>query len=175
MIKKEEVFRIGRLGKPHGVDGEMAFHFTDDVFDRTGADCLVLDMDGILVPFFIGSYRFKSDETALVTLDGIDSQDKAQELAGHEVYFLRRLADTDGEQPSWAQLVGFTLTDSLTGEVLGRITAVDDSTMNVLFEVETPRGRHILVPAGDDLLGNIDTEGLSLEYRTPDGLMDMES
>ncbi len=175
MIRKEEVFSIGRLGKPHGVGGELAFHFTDDVFDRTGADCLVLDMDGILVPFFIDSYRFKSGETALVTLDGVDSQDKAQELAGRDVYFLRRLADVDGGQPSWAQLVGFTLVDIRSGEALGRIVAVDDSTMNILFEVETPRGGRILAPAGDDLLGNIDNEGRRLEYRTPDGLMDMES
>lgn len=175
MIKREEVFRIGRIGKPHGVDGELSFHFTDDVFDRTGADCLVLDIDGILVPFFIEDYRFKSEETALVTLEGIDSQDKAQELTGHDVYFLRSLANADDEQPSWAQLVGFTLSDSLTGESLGRITAVDDSTMNILFEVETLKGRHILVPASDDLLGNIDNEGRRLEYHVPDGLMDMES
>ena len=33
MIRKETVYRIGRIGKPHGVDGEVSFHFDDDVFD----------------------------------------------------------------------------------------------------------------------------------------------
>ena len=52
MIKKEEVYRIGQIGKPHGVKGELSFHFEDDVFDRTDADNLILEVDGILVPFF---------------------------------------------------------------------------------------------------------------------------
>ena len=53
MIKQEDVYRIGRLGKPHGVRGELSFQFEDDIFDRVDADYLILDIDGILVPFFI--------------------------------------------------------------------------------------------------------------------------
>ena len=66
MIKNEDVYRIGKLGKPHGVQGEISFLFTDDVFDRVEADYLLLSIDGILVPFFIEEYRFKSAENALV-------------------------------------------------------------------------------------------------------------
>ena len=53
MIKAEEVYKIGKLGKPHGLKGEINFLFDDDVFDRTDADYLVLEVDGILVPFFM--------------------------------------------------------------------------------------------------------------------------
>ena len=53
MIKAEEVYKIGRLGKAHGVKGEVSFQFDDDIFDRVDADYLVLDIDGILVPFFM--------------------------------------------------------------------------------------------------------------------------
>ena len=49
MIKKETVYKIGKIGKPHGVDGEVSFHFDDDIFDRVDADYLILDIDGILV------------------------------------------------------------------------------------------------------------------------------
>ena len=35
MIKEEDVYKIGRLGKTHGVRGEISFLFDDDVFDRT--------------------------------------------------------------------------------------------------------------------------------------------
>ena len=80
MIKKETVYKIGRIGKPHGVDGEVSFHFDDDVFDRTDADYLILDMDGILVPFFMDEYRFKTDETALVRFEDVTTQDKARTL-----------------------------------------------------------------------------------------------
>ena len=66
MIKKEDVYQIGRIGKPHGVKGEVLFHFSDDVFDRAESEYLILEVDGILVPFFMEEYRFRSDETALV-------------------------------------------------------------------------------------------------------------
>ena len=40
MIKKETIYKIGKIGKPHGVDGEVSFHFDDDIFDRVDADYL---------------------------------------------------------------------------------------------------------------------------------------
>ena len=52
MIRTEEVYKIGKIGKPHGVRGEVSLMFSDDVFDRVDADYLVLMVDGILVHFF---------------------------------------------------------------------------------------------------------------------------
>lgn len=87
MIRQEEVYKIGRLGKAHGVKGEVSFQFDDDVFDRTDADYLILDIDGILVPFFMEEYRFRSDALALVKFCDVDTQERASELTGSNVYF----------------------------------------------------------------------------------------
>ena len=38
MITPEDVFQIGRLGRPHGVKGEITFQISDDVFDRVDAE-----------------------------------------------------------------------------------------------------------------------------------------
>ena len=119
MIKKETVYKIGKIGKPHGVDGEVSFHFDDDIFDRVDADYLILDIDGILVPFFLDEYRFKNDETALVRFADIDSQERVRELTGCDVYFPREHVDTDGEELSWAAIVGFKVIDERTGKVVG--------------------------------------------------------
>jgi 16S rRNA processing protein RimM len=79
MIKQEDVFKIGRLGKPHGVNGEVSFMFDDDIFDRADSDYLILEIDGILVPFYYEEYRFHGNETALVKFCDIDTQDQARE------------------------------------------------------------------------------------------------
>ena len=34
MIREDEVYKIGRVCKPHGVRGELTVHINDDVFDR---------------------------------------------------------------------------------------------------------------------------------------------
>ena len=78
MIRREDVYKIGAIGKAHGVKGEVTVFVDDDIFDRTDSEYLLLDIDGILVPFFMEEYRFKSDTTALVKFCGIDTQEKAR-------------------------------------------------------------------------------------------------
>ena len=77
MIREEEVYRIGKIGKPHGVKGEVTMMFNDDVFDRVDAEYIILKTEGILVPFFFEEYRFRSDETAIVKFCDIDTQEQA--------------------------------------------------------------------------------------------------
>ena len=84
MIKENEVYKIGKIGKPHGVKGEVTLRFSDDVFDRVDADYLILDTDGILVPFFMEDYRFRSDEVALVKFCDIDNMERASVYANGE-------------------------------------------------------------------------------------------
>ena len=168
MIKQEEVYRIGRIGKTHGVKGELSFLFDDDVFDRVDCDYLVLDVDGILVPFFIEEYRFKSDSNAIVKFCDVDSQPRAAELTGSDVYFPRALADEDDE-PSLSLLVGFDLVEANSGKTIGRIDAIDESTANLLFELEDGR----LIPANDDLIHNIDTTKRTIWMDIPDGLLEL--
>ncbi len=169
MIKQEEVYKIGRLGKAHGVKGEVSFQFDDDIFDRVDADYLVLDIDGILVPFFMEEYRFRSDTVCLVKFCDIDTQQRAQELTGCDVYFPRTLAEEADEMPSLSMLVGFEIVNNANGETVGHIAAIDDSTANILFEMEDG----MLIPANDELITDIDSEQRLIRMNIPEGLLDI--
>ena len=173
MIKRETVYKIGRIGKPHGIDGEVSFHFDDDIFDRTDADYLILDIDGILVPFFMDEYRFKTDETALIRFTDIDTQERARDLTGCEVYFPREHSEAETGSLSWAAIVGFHVIDAANGTPVGEITGVDDSTINTLFDLHTPGGDDILIPASDELITAIDTERHTITMQLPDGLLNI--
>ena len=168
MIKEEDVYKIGRLGKTHGVKGEISFLFDDDVFDRVDADYLILKIDGILVPFFIEEYRFKSDTNALVKFEDIDTQERAQEFTGTDVYFPRALAES-ADDISWAAIVGFEIVDADSGKAIGRIAAIDDTTLNILFELEDGR----LIPASDDLIAAIDEKSRTITMHLPEGLLNL--
>lgn len=168
MIKEEEVYKIGRLGKTHGVKGEISFLFDDDVFDRVDADYLILKVDGIFVPFFIEEYRFKSDANAIVKFEDIDTQERARELTGCEVYFPRSLADSD-ESLSWAAIVGFDIIDADSGNKIGRIASVDDTTINILFCLEDGQ----LIPASEDLITAIDQQARTITMQLPEGLLNL--
>ena len=169
MITKEEVYRIGKLGKAHGVKGEVSLLFDDDVFDRVDADYLVIETEGILVPFFIEEYRFRSDSTALMKFEGVDSQEKARELTGCDVFFPRHLADDVEDNLSWAAIVGYTIVDATTEKPIGRIASVDDSTINVLFCLEDGT----LIPASDKLIIAVDSEKREIEIHLPEGILEL--
>ncbi len=169
MIKQEEVYKIGRLGKPHGVKGEISFQFDDDIFDTTDADYLVLDIDGILVPFFMEEYRFRNDSLALVKFCDIDTQERASELTGCDVFFPRHLADEGEEIPSLAMLIGYSLIDASTHKEIGTIASIDDQTTNILFELQDGR----LIPASDELIQHIDTKQQEIIMNIPEGLLEI--
>ena len=169
MIREEEVYQIGKLGKTHGVKGEISFLFDDDVFDRVDADYLILKVDGIFVPFFIEEYRFKSDANAIIKFEDIDTQERARELTGCEVYFPRELADTDEDNISWAAIVGFDIIEAENGNKIGRIASVDDTTINILFELENGS----LIPASEDLITAIDLQARTITMHLPEGLLDL--
>lgn len=174
MIKRDDVYKIGKLGKPHGVKGEITFAITDDVFDRVDADYLILDIDGILVPFFLEEYRFKNDDNVLVKFEDIDTQEQARIYTGCDVYFPRHLSDSDEENISWAEIIGFQLEDAATGKVVGTIDHVDDSTINLLFEITTPDGRDVLIPASPELIENVDSVQRVIKMSLPEGILDLD-
>ena len=169
MIREEEVYRIGRIGRPHGVKGEVQLQFSDDVFDRVEAEYLVLRVDGLLVPFFMEEYRFRSDSVALVKFCDIDTQQRAAELTGSEVFFPRRLADSDTGEYTWASLPGITLVDSNTGTAAGRIVSIDETTQNFLFELEDGT----LIPAAEELIVNIDAKKQQIDINLPQGILEL--
>lgn len=171
MIKEEEVYKIGIINKPHGIHGELSFTFDDDIFDRVDADYIVCLMDGILVPFFIESYRFRSDSSALIKLEGVDNEQQARRFTNTEVFFPKKHAEgTEDEDLTWAYFTGFIIKDVKEGEI-GKVTDVDDSTINTLFVVDQ-NGKELLIPAQEDFIVNLDREARIITMDLPSGLIE---
>ena len=174
MIRKEEVYKIGLFNKPHGVKGELSFTFTDDIFDRADCDYLICLLDGIFVPFFIEEYRFRSDTTALVKLEDVDTTEKAALFTNVEVYFPVKFAEEAGEdnQLSWDFFIGFRVKDLQHGE-LGSITDVDDSTINTLFIIDH-RGQELLMPVQEEFILKMDKKKKTMTVQLPEGLLSID-
>ena len=161
MISDSDVFSIGRFTRTHGIHGEIELQFTDDVFDRGEADYVFLKIDGLYVPFFLEDYRFKGSESALFTLDGIDSDTAARELVGHTVYYpldARPAEEGEGGLPTLE---------------LGTVRHVETTTANTLLTVETHDGEEVLLPLHDDFVVDYDLRARLLLLDVPDGLIDL--
>lgn len=172
MIKIEDVYRIGLINKPHGVHGELLFTFDDDIFDRMEADYIICMMDGILVPFFFESYRFRSDSTALIKLEGIDTEQQARRMTNVEVFFPKEhVEELEDNELTWSYFVGFLIKDVNEGEI-GKVIDVDDSTINTLFVVDH-NDTEVLIPAQEDFIVDLDRKKRIITMQIPVGLLDL--
>lgn len=52
---------------------------------------------------------------------------------------------------------------------------MDDSTVNVLFEIETSMGEDVLVPASEELITDIDHQKKIIYMALPEGLLSLDS
>lgn len=176
MITREELLAIGHYNKPHGVAGEISATVDVDVEVLQELSCLVSDMDGIYVPFFVNACRPKSQETVLLTIDGIDNEQEAARLVNRDIFALKRdyRQESDNVEADGYPLdyfIGFELQDS-DGTRVGEITYVDEQTENAIFIVSRD-DEELMVPASDDLIVEFDLDKKVMVMDLPQGLLDL--
>lgn len=177
MITKDQITEIGRLNQPHGIKGEINATFPFDI-DINRLSCIILDIDGIFVPFYIVSNRTRGAQSRLIIIDGVDNEVRASSLSNKTIYALKEevapLVDDDDDADGFyaEDLIDYTITDT-EGNLSGTITDIDDSTENVLFVVTTDSGRKHLIPVADELISDIDTENKHITVELPTGLLDI--
>lgn len=173
MIKLSDLTAVGRFVKPHGINGEIVAMPSGDI-DFAELSCVVLEIDGIMVPFFISSVRSKSAETDLVSIDGVTDEKQAASLCSHIVYALtsdipeRDYKNGDGFYAD--DLVGFDII--VEGKQIGEIVDFDDSTANYLFIVDKKDdGGRMLLPVA--FVEYVDAESCTVVMDVPPELLDL--
>lgn len=175
MIKREELIEIGKFQKTHALKGELNALLDVDAEFASEGHALIVEMDGIFVPFFTESVRPKGAESCLIKLKGIDTQENARELVNKEIYGLREELKEffgDEERESAGDFVGYTINDRGLGAI-GTITDIDFSTANVLFIVDGPKEETLYIPAAEEFIDSIDQEGKTIHMNLPEGLIEL--
>lgn len=177
MITIDEITEIGRFNQPHGIKGEINAIISDGT-DLAGLSCIVLDIDGIFVPFFISGLRQRGSQSYLITIDGVENEQKAASLVNKTIYALSDEVvddeDENGEEGYYADdFIGFAIS-STDGALKGVITDIDDTTDNVLFVVDADTdNKAYLIPVADEMIVEIDTDNRSITVDLPVGLLDL--
>ena len=164
MIDKKDFRQAGNVVKAHGLKGELLLRM--DASDLQHNDCLMLDMEGLLVPFFVEEWRSSGDDCVLLTLQGVSTQAQIQEVVGRSVYLPK--AESDDEVVTYEELVGYQIV--YDGNILGTVAEVDDQTENILLVVQTRQGE-LLLPASPDYVLQVDTEKKVLTMDFPAELL----
>lgn len=165
---------VGRILKTHGIKGELNVELTDEAEpneDFAPGAPVIMEIDGLDVPFFVASARQRGSGSVLLTLDDVDTETDAAELAGHTIYVYIDPADADnGDSLTAGDLVGYEMADAETGASIGRIGSLTELTPGAwYFCLEDGR----LVPAVDEFIVDIDHEQRRVEMTLPAGLLEL--
>lgn len=168
---------VGRIGKPHGLRGEVTVYvLTDEPARRFAVGTVLLAepppgsatrLDSLTVE----ATRWHQ-EVLLVTFAEIPDRNAAEAARGI-VLHARISAEESPEDPEEFydhQLVGLAAYD-VTGSPLGQVTAVVHGAAQDLLTVRTPDGRDALVPFVAALVPEVDVAGGRLVIADRPGLV----
>lgn len=172
-----EKIAVGYVVKTHGVKGELSVAI-DGAFDGelSPGDPLIVDIDGLDVPFFVASLRMRGNDSLLLTLDDVDSDAAAAMFVGHTLWVYGRksagcedLEDDGCAEITADRLVGYTVID---GDVTaGVIDDVREIAPDCWYFVLRDSGR--LIPIADEMIQHIDHRRRIISMDLPAGLLDL--
>ena len=172
---------VGRVGRPHGIRGELTVQVhTDDPDLRFAAGSVLATEPAARGPLTITSSHWHSGRL-LVTFDGYADRDSAEDLRG--TLLVMDSADvasaTDPDEFHDYQLVGLDVL-TVAGQPVGVVTDVLHQGQDLLVVQPagpgTAGGRHqILVPFVAAIVPDVDVKAGRLVIDPPSGLLDLDS
>ena len=127
------LLEVGRIGKPHGVRGDLFLSLTSDLVQRreVGAQLIIFDSSGQRT-LTITSSRPQQDRW-VVHFEGIDDRNAAEKLTNKFLY----AEPIDGAEGLWVhQLIGSEVEDT-SGVSWGICTGVLNNPAHDLLELES--------------------------------------
>ena len=166
---------VGRIGRPHGIAGEVSVAVLTDSPELRFVEGteFVTEHEGRRGSLRLASVRPDRDRL-LLTFDGVTDRDQARLLAGTLL-----LAQVDRDEPTDDpdefhdhQLIGLTARD-VDGTVLGDVTDVLHMPMQDLLVLDHG-GREVLVPFVQAVVPHVDVASQTVIVDPPAGLLDAD-
>ena len=172
-IRKDFV-SIGEVAKPHGIRGEVRVHSHAD------SPSLFDDLDEVFLaggrgrPRRYGILSFRPHQgVILLTLDGVEDRNAAEELRGSEVLIPKEALPEPGEDELYMHEVMGMQVRLADGTVLGAVEDFDIRGDSEVWTVKGPGGEEILLPVADQFVIEVDAEAGYAVVEPPPGLLEL--
>ncbi|WP_462187774.1 MULTISPECIES: ribosome maturation factor RimM [unclassified Frankia] len=173
---------VGRIGRPHGIRGEVTIEIRTDVPHRRFAVGAVLGREGGGTPLTVSGARWHSGRL-LLHFRGVDDRGAAEALRGVLLAIDADQAGSpldddaaDGEAVEmwWDRdLVGLRAVTT-AGMLLGHVTGIIHSPAGDLLAIGGPDGGEHLVPFVRDIVPTVDPPAGRIVVDPPPGLLDLD-
>ena len=164
-----EKITIGKVGKAHGLQGELRVILSDDAYESILEEADFVFVKGL--PYGIKQTRQAGG--LLLNLEGISDRSAAEMLKGAELALpsSQKIQEIDSVDPL-QEWIGYLIHDVQTGLTMGPIEEVIElPTQMTAFFIQN--GKEILVPLHEDLVQSVDIPGKTIHMNLPEGLLEL--
>jgi 16S rRNA processing protein RimM len=163
----EPVFvAVGKLRRPHGVDGEMLMDVLTDFPQRLRKNKVVY-VGEQHEELTLQSIRTQ-DRALLVTFNGFVGIDSIGRLRNCNVYVkISELPPLPDGEYYYHQLINLRVVDQ-TGKEIGVLSEILETGANDVYVVTDPEGHEILLPAIESVVLKVDLEKHEMQVQPPD-------
>lgn len=168
-----ELILLGRVVKPHGLDGTLSIHsYADSELSFLRAGRVVLETkDNHRVEYPVAAAR-PHKKGVLLDLDGMDSINEAENLRDANIYIRRNSLDREREDEYfWVELIGLEVYLN-TGRHIGTLTRILPTGSNDVYVVTSDSGE-TLIPATHEVVEDIDLTRNRMIISYMEGLLDL--
>ncbi|NOT34515.1 MAG: 16S rRNA processing protein RimM [Candidatus Eisenbacteria bacterium] len=166
--------RVGRLGRPHGLNGEIILQtmkFTPDEL-RAIETFTWRSNRGATRELKLRDARAAHDRM-LLTFEGIGSREKASALTLGELWVdPARLPDPGPDTAYEYHLVGCEIVDE-AGARIGTLLDVVQTAAHPLYRVSRENGAEALIPAVEAFVRRVDLDARRIVVALPEGLLEI--
>ena len=162
---KLETIKVGRIVNAHGIRGEVRVQPINQTPQFLTCFQTFL-LDGVpVVPTACHVHK----SLVLMKLPGVDDMDAALALKGKDLYIRRADARLPDGEYFDDELLGLSVCNAETGEVLGELTAVESYPAHKVYTVKGKR--EYLIPAVKDVfIKSVDLDANRMEIHVLEGM-----
>jgi 16S rRNA processing protein RimM len=157
---------IGSIVKIHGIHGEIVLETANPDLIENIEESAFLEIEGLLVPFFIDEWTITSNERCRIKFLWVDTEQVAKRLVGCKLFLPTKKVEL--KQSDFASKPN---ADIEKGE-LGIIMDIYDNPGNPLILIQN-HGKELLVPLHNDFIKEVLLEKKTVIFNLPEGLTDL--
>lgn len=171
-MKKEDYYLLGKITRKHGLQGNVVLKLdTDQPSFYNTLEGVFVEINGLLVPFFVEKQQWLKGDTKLVLFKNL-TEAQNEQLIGKEVYLpLSTLPKLSGKSFYYHEVIGFELFDTEERNY-GLIESVNDQTAQHYFLTRL-NGKELVVPIIKDWIKEVNREEKKLTMDLPEGLLEV--
>lgn len=171
-MKKEDCYLLGKITRTHGLAGNVIMKLdTDQAKFYNKLDSVFVEINGLLVPFFIEKQQWSRDNTKIVSFKNA-SLAMAEQTIGKNVFLpLTTLPVLKGKQFYYHEVLGFNIFDSDNVDC-GTVREINDQTAQHYFILNL-NNKEVIIPIIKDWILEVNREDKFIKMQLPEGLLDV--